>query len=154
VGHLAVQLAKLRGANVIGTASVNLDFLRELQVDQVIDYAATPFEQVVRDVDVVLDTIGGDTQQRSWAVLKPGGIMVSTVQPPSEESAAAHGVRQHFVTSAPPIGKVLTEVATMVDAGKIKPHVSKVLPLQEIRTAHELVERRHTRGKLVLTIVA
>lgn len=154
VGHLAVQLAKLRGAHVIGTASVNLDFLRELQVDQAIDYVATPFEQVVRDVDVVLDTIGGDTQQRSWAVLKPGGILVSTVQPPSEERAAAHGVRLHFVTSAPPIGKVLAEVATMVDAGKIKPHVSKVLPLQEIRTAHELVERRHTHGKLVLTIAS
>ena len=97
VGHVAVQLAKLRGATVIGTASDNIDFLRELEVDQAINYATTRFEDVVSDVDVVLDTVGGDTQERSWSVLKPGGILVSSVQPPSEEEAQAHGVRQHFI---------------------------------------------------------
>jgi NADPH:quinone reductase-like Zn-dependent oxidoreductase len=152
VGHIAVQLAKLRGARVIGTASVNIEFLRQLGVDEVIDYATTPFEQVVHDVDVVLGLIGGDTQQRSWSVLKPGGILISTVQPPSEETAAAHGVRQQFIYSAPPIGPTLTEVAAMVDAGQIKPAVSKTLPLADIRTAHELIEGKHTRGKIVLRV--
>lgn len=152
VGHMAVQLARLRGAKVIGTSSTHLEFLRDLGVDEVIDHAATPFETLVRDVDVVLDLIGGDTQQRSWAVLKKGGILLATVQPPSEETALAHGVRQQFIASSPPIGQTLTEVAALVDAGKIKPEVSRVLPLQEIRRAHELIEGRHTRGKIVLRV--
>jgi NADPH:quinone reductase-like Zn-dependent oxidoreductase len=105
VGHVAVQIAKRRGAKVIGTASVNLDFLRELNADQAIDYSTTPFENAVGHVDVVLDTIGGDTQQRSWKVLKPGGMLVSTVQAPSQETATAHGVRQAMVFSSPPLGK-------------------------------------------------
>ena len=153
VGHLAAQLARLRGAKVIGTASVNVDLLRELGLDEVIDYSTTRFEDVVHDVDVVLDLVGGDTQQRSWAVLKPGGMLISTVQPPSEETAAAHGVRAQMVMSAPPIGKVLAEVATLVDDGQIKPVVSSVLPLQEIRTAHEMIEGMHTRGKIILQVV-
>jgi NADPH:quinone reductase-like Zn-dependent oxidoreductase len=152
VGHIAVQLAKQHGAKVIGTASRNIDFLAELNVDQAIDYATTRFEDVVDPVDVVLDTIGGDTQERSWGVLKPGGMLVSTVQAPSEETAAAHGVRQAMVFSTPPIGKVLTEVAGLVDSGQIKPHVSSVLPLQEIRKAHEMIEAKHTRGKIVLQV--
>ena len=152
VGHIAVQLAKWRGAKVIGTASQNIEFLGELGVDQAIDYSATPFESVVRDVDVVLDAVGGDTQERSWSVLKPGGILVSTVQMPSEETAAAQGKRQAMVFSSPPIGKVLTEVAALVSAGIINPHVSTVLPLGDIKTAHEMVEGRHTHGKIVLEI--
>jgi NADPH:quinone reductase-like Zn-dependent oxidoreductase len=153
VGHVAVQLAKLRGARVIGTASVNLPFLREIGVDEAIDYATTPFDQVVHDVDVVLDLIGGETQERSWALLKPGGLLISTVQPPSEETAAAHGVRQQFVYSTPPIGTVLSDVAAMVDAGQITPEVSTTLPLAEIRKAHVLIEGKHTRGKIVLRVV-
>lgn len=152
VGHVAVQLAKLRGAKVIGTASVNFNFLQDLGVDEAINYATTPFETIARNVDVVLDLIGGDTQQRSWSVLKPGGIMISTIQAPSEEIATSHGVRQHFVLSAPPIGTTLTEVATLVDGGHIKPVVSQILPLQEIRRAHELLEGKHTCGKIVLRV--
>lgn len=153
VGHMAVQLAHLRGAKVIGTASAHLDFIKELGVDQAIDYTATAFENVVKDVDVVLDLVGGETQQRSWKVLKPGGMLVSTVQPPSEEIAATHGVRQGFVASAPPVAQTLTEVAALVDAGKLKPTVYAILPLREIRIAHEMVERRHVEGKLVLKVV-
>ena len=152
VGHVAVQLAKWRGAKVIGTASINLPFLEELGVDQAIDYSTTAFEDVAKDVDVVLDLLGGETQQRSWQVLKPGGILLSTVQPPSQETALAHGVRQRFIDSAPPVGKTLTEVATLADHGQLKPVVSTVLPLEEIRKAHEMVEGRHTRGKLVLQV--
>jgi NADPH:quinone reductase-like Zn-dependent oxidoreductase len=153
VGHMATQLAKLHGAKVIGTASLNLDFLQELAVDETINYATTAFEDVVKDADIVLDLVGGETQQRSWKVLKPGGILISTVQPPSAETAAAHGVRQAMVDTAPPIGKTLTEVAKMVDSGQLKPHVSTILPLQDARRAHEIIEARHTHGKLVLQVV-
>ncbi len=152
VGHIAVQLAKWRGAKVIGTASRNIDFLQELGVDQVVDYATTPFEDVVHDADVVLDTIGGDTQQRSWGVLKRGGMLVSTVQPPSEELAASHGVRQGMIATTPPINMVLTELAKLVDTGAIKPHVSATVPLQEIQRAHTMLEGKHTRGKVVLQV--
>jgi NADPH:quinone reductase-like Zn-dependent oxidoreductase len=154
VGHIAVQLARWRGARVIGTASKNLEFLRTLGVDQVVDYSTTPFESVVGKVDVVLDTVGGDTQARSWAVLNPGGILVSVIQPPSAETAAAHGVRQAMVSSAPEIGKVLTQVAGLVDEGWIKPYVGAVFPLSEIRQAHGLIEGKHARGKIVLQVAS
>jgi NADPH:quinone reductase-like Zn-dependent oxidoreductase len=137
---------------VIGTASVNYDLLESLGVDQAINYAETPFENVAHDVDVVLDTIGGDTQERSWATLKKGGILVSTVQPPSEETAQAHGVRQGMVFSSPPIRQTLTEVAALVDSGRLKPVVSTVLPLQETQEAHRIVENHHARGKIVLQV--
>jgi len=152
VGHIATQLAKLRGAKVIGTASVNIDFLSELGVDQVINYATTAFEDVASDVDVVLDLMGGETLERSWKVLKPGGILLSTMQPPSEETAAAHNVRTGFISTAPPIGPTLTEVAKMVDSGQLIPHVSTMLPLREIRRAHEMLEAKHTQGKIVLQV--
>ena len=150
VGHIAAQLAKWRGANVIGTASTNIDFLRELPVDQAINYSTTPFETVASQVDVVLDTIGGPTQERSWKTLKPGGILVSTVQAPSQETADSFGVRQAMVFTNPPIGKTLTEVATLVESGKIKPHVSGIFPLAEAAKVHTMIEGKHTRGKIVL----
>ena len=152
VGHVAVQLAKWRGAKVIGTGSVNLAFLEELGVDEAIDYSTTNFEDVVNGVDVVLDLIGGETQQRSWKVLKPGGMLLSTVSPPSQEMANAHAVRQHMIGTSPPVRKVLTETAKMVENGILKPHVSSVLPLEDIRKAHEMIEARHTRGKIVLQV--
>jgi NADPH:quinone reductase-like Zn-dependent oxidoreductase len=154
VGHVAAQLAKLRGAKVIGTASLNIDLVRELGVDQVIDYSATRFEDEVHDVDVVLDTIGGDTQERSWAVLKPGGILVSVIQPPSPEVAAAHGVRGAMVWTSPPIGEVLAAVAALSDAGQIKPHVSAVFSLEQIPDAHRLIENKHARGKIGVQVHA
>lgn len=154
VGHVAVQIAKLRGAKVIGTASGNLDLLRELGVDQVINYSTTPFESVVSNVDVVLDVIGGDTQERSWQVLKPGGILISTIQAPSHETATEYGVRQGMVYATPPIGEVLTEVAMLADSGTIKPYVSAVLPLSETAKAHQMVEGGHVRGKLVLQVAS
>jgi NADPH:quinone reductase-like Zn-dependent oxidoreductase len=153
VGHVAVQLARLRGARVVGTASINLGLLRELDVDEEINYSETPFEDAVSDIDVVLDTVGGDTQERSWSLLKPGGILLSTIQAPSEETAAIHGVRQGMIATWPPIGPTLSEVARLVDSGEIKPVVSLVLPLEGIRKAHTLIEGRHTRGKIVLQVV-
>lgn len=153
VGSFAVQLAKWRGARVIGTASAgNLAFLRELGADQVIDYNTTRFEDVVQGADVVLDTIGGDTQERSWGVLKPGGILLALVQPPSPEQAAAHGVRAQMVGGYPPAGAILNEITALVDSGQIRPVVSSVLPLHDIQKAHSLVEGRHVRGKIVMQV--
>jgi NADPH:quinone reductase-like Zn-dependent oxidoreductase len=150
VGIFAVQFAKARGAYVIGTASSkNQAFLHELGVDQAIDYQKTRFEEAVRDVDVVLDTIGGDTQERSFKVLKKGGILVSLVQPPSPESAAKYGVRALFY-GAHASSSDLTEIARLIDSGKVKPVVETVLPLADARRAHELSQSGHTRGKIVL----
>ena len=152
VGSFAVQLAKWKGAHVIGTASGrNQAFLRELGVDEPIDYEKTRFEDVVRDVDVVLDTLGGDTQNRSWKILKKGGILVSIVAPPSADEAAKHGVRSAFF-SAHPSSSQLSEIAKLVDAGKLKPVVETVLPLSGARRAHELNETGHARGKIVLKV--
>lgn len=152
VGHIAVQLAKWRGAKVIGTASINSDLLESLGVDQVIDYSKTAFEDVVEGVDVILDTIGRDVQERCWPILNRGGILVSTVEEPSSDIAEARGVRKAMVFSSPPIAETLTKVANMVDAGEIKPVVSNVLPLQDTKKAHQIVETKHARGKIVLQV--
>ena len=153
VGSFAVQLAKWKGAYVIGTASKrNQDVVRKLGADETLDYQTTRFEDVVHDVDVVFDTIGGDTQKRSWKVLKKGGILVSIVGPASGEEAAAHGVRQASVFVQPSATQ-LTELAKLVESGKLRPVVETVLPLSEARHAHELSQAGHTRGKIVLRVV-
>lgn len=103
-------------------------------------------------VDAVFDAVGYDTQQRSWQVLKPGGILLSIVQAPSQETADAYGVRQQMVAAGQAGGELLSKFAAMVDAGQLKVTVSTVLPLSEIQRAHTLVEARHMRGKLVLDI--
>lgn len=153
VGHIAVQLAKLRGAFVIGTGSANVGHLADLGVDEVIDYSATRFEDAVSEVDLVLDLVGGDTMDRSWQVLKPGGLLVTTLAvPPSQETAAQFGVRAEQVASSPPMGPTLTQVAAMVDAGQLRPIVSEVLPLSEIAAAHTMVASGHTHGKIALAV--
>ena len=153
VGTFAVQLARWKGAYVIGTASErNHAFLRELGADETIDYTKTPFETAVRDVDVVLDTMAGETRQRSWQVLKKGGILVSILGAPSAEDAARHGVRQAGVFVQPNRAQ-LEEMAGLVDSGKLRPIVEEVLPLQEAARAHEKNQTLHTRGKLVLRVV-
>src|SRR5437879_5791744 len=129
VGSFAVQLAKAKGAYVIGTASSkNQAFLGELGVDQAVDYQKTRFEDAVRDVDVVLDTGGGETQERSFKVLKKGGILVSLVQPPSQESATKYGVRALFY-GGHASSSDLAKIAQLIDDGKVKPVVETVLPL-------------------------
>ena len=151
VGSFAVQLAKWRGAQVIGTASErNHGYLQELGADKVIDYRKAPFEEQSGMVDVVFDTIGGDTQERSWRVLNAGGILVSIVAPPPAEKAAAQGVRQAFVFIEPDAA-VLARLAQLVDAGTLRPFVEEVLSLGEARRAQELSQAGHVRGKIVLT---
>ena len=150
VGNFAVQFAKAKGAYVIGTASSrNQAFLHELGVDIAVDYQKTRFEEVVQDVDVVLDTVGGDTQERSFKALKKGGILVSIVQPPSQELTAKYGVRSLFYGGHPSSSN-LDEIAKLLDAGKVKTVVETVLPLAEARRAHELSQMGHARGKIVL----
>ena len=152
VGSFAVQFAKAKGAYVIGTASgKNQAFLRELGVDEAIDYEKTRFEDVVRDVDVVLDTIGGEVQERSWKALKKGGILVSIVAPPNAEQAAKYGVRATMFHGQPHSAD-LVEIARLVDAGRVKTVVDTVLPLDEARRAHQLSAHGHARGKIVLKV--
>jgi NADPH:quinone reductase-like Zn-dependent oxidoreductase len=150
VGSVAVQLAAWKGAKVIGTASAtNADFVRRLGASTVIDYAKTPFETVARDVDVVFATRGGEVLERSWGVLKRGGVLVSIVDAPSEERAKQHGVRAASVY-VKPNSTQLAEIARLVDDGKLAAQVEKVLPLGQARQAHELSRTGHTRGKIVL----
>ena len=150
VGSFAVQFARWKGAQVFGTASAqSASFVRELGANEVIDYRSTKFEEVVHDVDVVLDTIGGDTQERSWKVLKRGGILVSIVQPPSQEKAVAHGARGVFMISKAR-GDQLARIADLVASGQVKVTVEKVLPLREARQAQELSQSGHAHGKIVL----
>lgn len=152
VGHFAMQLAKWKGAHVVGTASAkNHEMLYKLGADELIDYTTQRFEDVTRNIDVVLDTIGGDTQERSWQVLKKGGILVSLVQPPSENKAKEHGVRG-IRLGVRPNGQELVEIAKIVDAGKLAPVIDRILPLSEARRAHELSQSGHTHGKIVLRV--
>jgi NADPH:quinone reductase-like Zn-dependent oxidoreductase len=152
VGHFAVQLAKWKGAYVFATASTkNQDLLRELGVDKAIDYTQQRFEDVAHNIDIVLDTMGGETQERSWSVLKKGGVLVSLVQPPSEEKAKELGVRAAFVAGHPS-GAQLAEIAKLIDSGELKPVIDRILPLSEVRRAHELSQSGHTHGKIVLRV--
>ena len=151
VGHFAVQLAKWKGARVIGTASGgNQAFLRTLGADDTIDYTTTRFEEVVRDADVVLDTMGGDTQQRSWVTLREGGILSTILAPPPAE-AVPPGKRLGY-TFVQPNAEQLSEIATLIDAGKIRTVVETVLPLPEARSAQERSQAGHVRGKIVLQV--
>ena len=153
VGSFAVQFAKMKGARVIGTASKkNHEYLRSLGADETIDYNTTKFEDVVQNVDVVLDTITGETADRSYRVIKKGGVYVSILMPPSQEKAAAHGVRavHTFVQAS---GEQLSEIAKLVDSGKLKITIEKVFPLSEARAAQELNAQGHTRGKIVLRVI-
>jgi NADPH:quinone reductase-like Zn-dependent oxidoreductase len=152
VGHMAVQLAKWRGARVIGTASsAHEGFVRKLGADEVIDYHRTRFESVARGVDVVLDLIGGDTQERSWQVLKKGGILISTLGIAHPENEGKYGVRAVSYMSHPD-GEELRKIGELFDAGKLSVDVSMVLPLSEARKAHELSQGGHIQGKIVLKV--
>jgi NADPH:quinone reductase-like Zn-dependent oxidoreductase len=152
VGSFAVQFAKWKGAYVIGTASShNMQFLQGLGVDEVIDYRMQQFETVVRDIDIVLDTIGEDTFERSWGVLKLNGFLVTTVAAIPEGAAEAHGVRAKRIVSQPN-GQELEQIAKIIDERHVKPIVTEVLPLAEARKAQEMSESRHVRGKIVLQV--
>lgn len=151
VGTYAVQLARWAGARVIATASARQhDFLRELGAEEVVDYATTRFEDVVHDVDVVFDMVGGDTLARSWQVAKAGGMIVSVVSPRPTQQSPRDDVRfVWFIVE--PNGEQLRQIGALLDAGRIRPIVAQVLPLAEARRAFEEAANGHARGKIVLT---
>ncbi len=150
VGSYAIQLAKAAGARVIGVAGPdNQAYMRQLGADVTVDYSTQRIEDVARDVDVVLDTVGGDTQARSFTVLKRGGRLVSLVGPPSATLAAQHGVEARGILVHP--SRVQLEaIARLFDDRQLVAAETTVLPLADVRVAHERIASRHTRGKIVL----
>ena len=152
VGHFAIQIAKARGARVIATASTaNQEFLKKLGVDQAIDYTATKFEDVVKDVDVVLDAVGGDTLRRSYSVVKKGGIIVTIAGEPDQAALDAHGIRGVSISAAPK-SETFAELTRLIEDGKVKPVVTQVFPRAEVAKAQEQIATRHTRGKIILRV--
>src|SRR5215831_8378314 len=154
VGHLAIQFAKAKGAHVITTVSEkHIEFVREIGADDVVDYKKQKFEDMVREVDVVFDLIGGETRERSWPVLKKGGILVSTMMEPFHKKTRELGVRAARYTVREN-GEELSEIGSLIDAGKVKPKISKVFAFHEVGSAHEYVEKGDTEGKVVLKVAA
>jgi NADPH:quinone reductase-like Zn-dependent oxidoreductase len=152
VGSFAVQLARWKGAQVIGTTSkANRDFVRSLGAETVIDYTSTSFEQMVHDVDLVLDTIGGETLQRSMQVIKHGGTLVSLLEQPSLELAQKYGIRARK-NAALPTSSLLRTIAQLIDEGYLKVTIAHTFPLREASLAHELSQTGHGRGRIVLHI--
>jgi NADPH:quinone reductase-like Zn-dependent oxidoreductase len=156
VGHLAVQIAKARGAHVIGTArAANHDYLRELGVDEPIDYTTTPFEQVVSDVDIVLDGIGGDDYGlRSLQALREGGLLIvlpGNVTKPVAEAAREQSKRASGMQVEPDYC-ALESLATLVDEGRLRVEVDETFPLEKAGEAHQRLQDGRTKGKVVLTV--
>jgi NADPH:quinone reductase-like Zn-dependent oxidoreductase len=153
VGHFAVQLAKWKGARVIATGSQgNEGFLRELGADLFVDHTSARFENAARDVDVVLDTVGGEAQARSWAALRPGGVLVTTVALELPEQARQRDLRSSQVQTRTVVSQ-LHELGGLIDAQVVRPVLSRIFPLAQARRAHELIEAGHVRGKLVLDVI-
>jgi len=152
VGSFAVQIAKARGARVIATASTaNQDLLKQLGADVAIDYTKARFEDIAKDVDAVLDPVGKETLARSYGIVKKGGIVMSLVALPNRAELEKRGIRGAAI-SVHADAEDLTEIARLIDAGKIKPVVTQVLPLSEAIEAQRQAATHHTRGKVVLRV--
>lgn len=158
VGHVAVQLAKRAGAHVVATASArNVDWLLQLGADEVIDYSSKRFEVETGDIDLVIDLIGNvkdETGTRSLKVMRKGGLLISVPTgswPTFREEAAAAGMRASDIKAISDTS-TLNAIAAIVDSGELKLEVSETLPLAQVAGAHELLERGHVRGKIVLEI--
>ena len=153
VGSYAVQFAKWKGAYVIGTTSEsNINLVKKLGADEVIDYKNEKFEEMLKDIDLVFDTIGGDTQRRSLLVLKKGGRLITTVKPEFQEQAKDKRIYlEGYMAQSYP--EQLKQIAELIDAGKVKPVISKVLPLEQAAEAQKLSEKGHVTGKIVLQVV-
>lgn len=152
VGHFAIQIAKARGAKVIATASTpNQELLKQLGVDQPIDYTKTKFEVVIKDVDVVLEATRSDSMARSYGVVKKGGFIVSITGQPDQSQLAQHGLRGDSIM-AHPDSRVLDELTKLIESKKLTPIVSQTFSLADAAKAHQQIETRHTRGKIVLKV--
>lgn len=152
VGHIAIQIAKARGCWVATTISGrDKDFVLGLGADKAIDYRTERFEDQLSDLDLVYDLIGGETQARSFAVLKPGGALISTLQEPDREKAREKNLRTaHYMADAN--RRELSDIAQLIEAGKIKPHVAARFALADAAKAQDKLEKEHVQGKIVLTI--
>lgn len=154
VGHIAVQIAKARGAEVVATASAGKhEFLRNLGADEVIDYRSVDFRETVRDIDVVLDGVGGDYGERSLETLRPGGVLVTIVDRLNRELAlkAGHSGRRFAGLVVEPDRTGLEGLAALAEAGKLRVHVEKAFPLELAGEAHRFLAEARPRGKIVLT---
>jgi NADPH:quinone reductase-like Zn-dependent oxidoreductase len=152
VGTFAVQFARWRGAHVFATCSKEkADLVRALGADRVIDYSSLKFQNELRDLDVVLDTVGGEVLENSWKVLRRGGSLVTIVGDAPEETAAKYGVRG-FSILVEPNRKELVEIARLIDTGVVKPVVDAVFPLSRAKEAYERGLGGHNCGKLVLKV--
>lgn len=152
VGTLAVQIAKAVGAHVTALCSTrNIDLVRGLGADEVVDYTACRFEDVVHDMDVVFDTVGAETFQRAFATLRRGGTMVTVVAFPEGDEAARHGVtvKRSFTV---PNARTLERIGAFADTGKLSPRIERTFVLSEVKDALELSENGRARGKIVLTL--
>jgi NADPH:quinone reductase-like Zn-dependent oxidoreductase len=153
VGSFAVQLAHWRGAYVIGTASAkDTDFLYQLGASEIIDYQKERFEEATGDIDLVIDTIGGETRERSWSLLRPGGTMISLVGPVSRVKAAEYGVSAVFFIVRPSRTQLI-QISELIDSGTLRPIVDEVFPLDRARAAFERGLSGGKHGKLVLRVV-
>lgn len=153
VGSYAVQFAKWKGAEVIGTCSTaNVDYVMSLGVDTVIDYKKNAFEDIVQDVDLVLEAVGGETLERSYSVVKRGGTLLSLVDIPSEEKANQLGIHARFSNELAP-NEVFQKIAQLIAEGEVKATIAKEFSLHELRQAHELCQTGHGRGRIVVRIV-
>lgn len=155
-GMIAVQLAKWKGAHVIVTCSEkNIDFLYSLGVDTVIDYTSESFEEVVQDVDLVVDTVGGDTLERSWSVVKKGGKLLSMVEDPSAEKVQMFGLKPVTPFSMPlpeEVKSTSQTISQMIAQKQIRIFISKEFPLEKVQEAHKLSQQGHGRGRIILKV--
>jgi NADPH:quinone reductase-like Zn-dependent oxidoreductase len=153
VGTFAVQFAKWKGAYVIGTTSTeNINFVKQLGADEVIDYKKEKFDEKIENIDLVFDTLGGETQTRSLKVLKKGGTLVTTLKPENEGVAKEKNIHiEGYMALSTSAG--LKKIAELIDAGKVKPIIAKVFPLKDAAKAQSLSEEGHTVGKIILQVV-
>jgi NADPH:quinone reductase-like Zn-dependent oxidoreductase len=152
VGHFAIQFAKARGATVATTVGKDdIKFVRGLGADRAIDYKSERFEEAVHDIELVLDLVDGDTQERSWAVLKRGGTLISTLSEPSAQKAHEHAARaEHYM--AQPNAAELKKIAALIDAGQVSPRVQSIFPFSHVQVAQQQLEHGHVQGKIVLEL--
>jgi NADPH:quinone reductase-like Zn-dependent oxidoreductase len=153
VGSMAVQIAKAKGCYVLGTTSnVNVAFVKSLGADEVIDYTSQDFSKHFRDIDVVLDTVGGTNQEKAYNVLRKDGILVSIVSKPNQETANRFGVRCEYA-SVGPNAHILNELRTLIEMGQLKPVIDKVYRLEDVKQAQNYSQSGKARGKIVLEVI-
>ena len=153
VGSMAVQIAKNKGCHVIGTTSnANFDFVRNLGCDEVIDYSSQDLSERLRDIDVVLDTVGGEFQEKAFKVIKRGGILVSIASKPNQETANRFGVRCEYA-SAGPNAHILNELRSLIEMGQLRPVIDKVFRLEDAKQAQNYSQSGKARGKIVLEVL-